>query len=49
MSDDYNKKPIGLDLVDDKPDYNKSEEENRKDYIERYKKVYGEAPPGVEE
>lgn len=37
-------KPIGLDLVDFKPDYNKSAEENRKIYRERYKEVYGEYP-----
>lgn len=38
--------PIGLDLVDNKPDYSKSKEENKKKYIENYKKVFGEEPPG---
>lgn len=36
--------PIGLDLVDDKPDYSKTPEENREIYRERFKKVYGRYP-----
>jgi hypothetical protein len=40
--------PIGLDLVDNKPDYTKSKEEIKKEYRERYKKVHGEEPPGVD-
>jgi len=37
--------PIGLDLVDDKPDYTKSWEENWESYRQRYFDVYGEYPP----
>ncbi|MDD2401686.1 MAG: hypothetical protein PHD60_05680 [Clostridia bacterium] len=37
-------KPIGLDLVDNKPDYSKTLEENKKIYRENYKKVYGVYP-----
>ena len=39
------KTPIGLDLVDFKPDYTKSEKENLDRYREEYRAVYGEYPP----
>lgn len=35
---------IGLDLVDETPDYDKTVEENIEIYKERYKKVYEEYP-----
>lgn len=35
---------LGLDLVDETPDYYKTEEENIEIYKERYKKAYGEYP-----
>lgn len=38
------KEIIGLDLVDETPDYDKTVEENIEIYKERYKKVYGEYP-----
>lgn len=41
--------PLGMDLVDDKPDYSKTPEENRKDYRERFKKVYGRYPGEMKE
>lgn len=36
---------IGLDLVDDTPDYTLTAEEDIKRYREKYRKVYGEYPP----
>lgn len=41
--------PIGLDLVDYVPDYNKTWEENWEIYREKYFEVYGEYPPEPEE
>lgn len=35
-----NKEKIGLDLVDNKPDYTKSLEENKEIQKERYEKIY---------
>lgn len=42
MSD--KKEPVGLDLVDVKPDYAKSAEENERILRERFFKVYGRYP-----
>ena len=42
------KEPIGLDLVDNMPDYTKSLEENREIQRKRYYEVYGEYPPESE-
>lgn len=39
------KEIIGVDLVDDMPDYNLTAEENWRRYRERYRAVYGEYPP----
>ena len=39
------RKPCGLDLVQFRPDYTKSPEENLRMYREAYYKVYGEYPP----
>lgn len=36
--------PLGLDLVDATPDYSKTPDEDRKEYYERFKKVYGKYP-----
>lgn len=33
----------GFDIVDNKPDYTKTKEENREIRKKRYKKVYGKA------
>lgn len=38
-------RPEGFDLLNWKPDYRKTLEENEKDYREQYFKVYGEYPP----
>ena len=43
------KEVIGMDLVDNQPDYTKSKEENWKEYREKYFKVHGEYPPAPEE
>jgi len=37
--------PRGLDLIDWRPDYTKSAEENLSAYREAYRKVFGEYPP----
>lgn len=42
-------KKDGLDLVDWKPDYNKSKEENRQAYRKAYFKAYGDYPPEPKE
>lgn len=36
--------PLGVDLVNDMPDYTKNKEENEEIYRERYKKAYGKYP-----
>ena len=43
------KEPIGLDLVDDKPDYSKSLKKNIEISKKRYEAVYGEYPMSEEE
>jgi len=35
---------IGLDIIDNKPDYSKSIEENNKALAEQYLEKYGEVP-----
>ncbi|PUU87661.1 hypothetical protein [Halanaerobium sp.] len=35
---------IGLDIIDNKPDYSKSIEENNKALAEKYLEKYGEVP-----
>jgi hypothetical protein len=35
---------IGLDIIDNEPDYSKSIEENNKELAEQYLKKYGEVP-----
>ena len=42
------KEPIGFDLVDVKPDYSKSLEEDAELDRKRYFEVYGEYPPEPE-
>lgn len=37
--------PVGLDLVDWRPDYTKSLEENEEILRKKYFEVYGEYPP----
>ncbi len=43
-----NKEPIGVDLVDNMPDYSKTLEENYKEDREKHRKVYGKNPPESE-
>lgn len=49
MSNEWGRAADGLDLVDFKPDYTKSLEENRQIYREKFFKVFGRYPPEPKE
>jgi len=38
-------KTLGLDLVNNEPDYSKTWDQNWEEYRERYKKIHGKYPP----
>jgi len=46
--EEYNE-PLGMDLVDATPNYSITPEEDRKEYRERFKKVYGKYPNEIKE
>lgn len=39
-----NKEILGMDILDDRPNYSKTIKENEKEYREKYKKTYGKYP-----
>lgn len=42
MPKEKDPEPKGLDLVNDKPDYTKTWEENQKKYDQEFNKIYGD-------